>query len=94
MVTAGKLDPGTMQPRDHPQDASGTVPLEDVKGTGSKLAEDVQVFFLGFGPVSDDEDAVQRHISIGRILAEATDGEYRRSDEDLATVIQALSGYF
>ena len=52
------------------------------------------MFFLGFGPVSDDEDAVQRHISIGRILADATDAEYRRSDEDLAAVIEELSGYF
>ena len=69
-------------------------PLEDVKGTGSKWSTTSRQFFLGFGPVSDDEDAVQRHISIGRILAEATDGEYLRSDEDLATVIEALSGYF
>ena len=46
----------------------------------------MQIFFLGFG----DAD-----IQIGRILAEATGAEYQGStDEDLAAVIEALSGYF
>ena len=46
----------------------------------------VQVFFLGFG----DAD-----IHIGRILAQATHAEYLGStEEDLAAVIEELSGYF
>ena len=61
------------------------VAVEDVRGTGPKVADDVQIFFLGFS---------EADINIGRILADATQGEYRQTDEDLATVIQALSGYF
>ena len=48
--------------------------------------DDLQVFFLGFG---------EADINVGRILAEATGAEYQGStDEDLAAVIEALSGYF
>ena len=50
------------------------------------LAEVVQVFFLGFG---------EADVHIGRILAEATGAEYQGStDDDLAAVIEELSGYF
>jgi len=46
----------------------------------------VQVFFLGFGAAD---------IDVGRLLAQATGAEYRGStQEDLAKVIEELSGYF
>lgn len=46
----------------------------------------VQVFFVSFG----DAD-----VHIGRILAQATGAEYQGStEEDLANVIEELSGYF
>lgn len=49
-------------------------------------ASSLQVFFLGFGTA----DA-----HIGRILAQATGAEYQGSnEEDLASVIEELSGYF
>ena len=60
----------------------------DVSGEALQLPHDhpVQVFFLGFG---------EADVHIGRILAQATGAEYQGStDEDLATVIEALSGYF
>jgi Ca-activated chloride channel family protein len=62
--------------------------VEDVNGGTLLLPhkDPVQVFFVGFG----DAD-----VHIGRILAEATGAEYQGStDEDLATVIEELSGYF
>ncbi len=47
---------------------------------------EVQVFFLGFG---------EADIQIGRILAEATRAEFQGStEENLAAVIEELSGYF
>ena len=65
------------------------VPVDEVSGDRAPHRphdHDVQVFFLGFG----DAD-----INVGRILAEATDAEYQGStEEDLAAVIEALSGYF
>lgn len=46
----------------------------------------VQVFFVGFGAAD---------VHIGRIVAEATGAEYQGStEEDLASVIEELSGYF
>lgn len=46
----------------------------------------IQVFFVGFG---------EADVQIGRILAQATGAEYQGStDDDLATVIEELSGYF
>ena len=46
----------------------------------------IQIFFLGFGDADFD---------IGRILAQATGAEFRGStEEDLASVIEELSGYF
>ena len=62
--------------------------LEDVEGQELLLHDDhdVQVFFLGFG---------EANVHIGRILAEATGAEYQgQPDEDLAAVIEELSGYF
>ena len=64
------------------------VAVDDVNGVGLRIPHDhnVQVFFLGFG---------ESDIQIGRILAEATGAEYQgHTDEDLAAVIEALSGYF
>jgi Ca-activated chloride channel homolog len=69
-------------------DAGAPVPLADVVGVELALPHehDVQVFFLGFGEADFD---------IGRILAQATDAEFRGSTEaDLAGVIEELSGYF
>jgi len=64
------------------------VPLTDVVGVELAVPHDhpVQVFFLGFGEADFD---------IGRILAQATNAEFRGStQEDLAGVIEELSGYF
>ncbi len=78
-----------LNPADDPRDVNGQkVRPEDVTGTGLKEPnQNVQVFFLGFG----DAD-----INIGSILADATDAEYHQvsSDDDLAEVIEELSGYF
>lgn len=60
----------------------------DVGGDQLRIPHEnpVQVFFLGFG----DAD-----LHVGRILAEATGAEFQGSaDEDLASVIEALNGYF
>jgi Ca-activated chloride channel family protein len=65
-----------------------TVVLEDVVGEYLTVAKDdpVQVFFLGFG---------EANLHIGRILAQASGAEYQGStEEDLASVIEELSGYF
>jgi Mg-chelatase subunit ChlD len=74
---------------DAPTDDLGdAVPVAEVNGASLRVPtdQDVQVFFVGFG----DAD-----IQIGRILAEATDAQYRgQTDDDLAAVIEALSGYF
>ncbi len=70
-------------------DADGRhVPVEDINGESLLIPHDhpIQVFFLGFG----DAD-----IHIGRILAQATSAEYHGSTQnDLAAVIEDLSGYF
>jgi Ca-activated chloride channel family protein len=73
-----------------PTDAHGSpIPVEEVDGL--QLAhlpthEDLQVFFVGFG----DAD-----IDVGRILADATDADFQATTEEgLASVIAALSGYF
>jgi len=62
--------------------------VEDVEGQDLLLHDehDVQVFFVGFG---------EANVHIGRILADATGAEYQgQPDEDLAAVIEELSGYF
>ena len=64
------------------------VPVEEVNGVALLMPHDhdVQAFFLGFG---------ESDLQVGRILAEATGAEYQgQTDEDLAAVIEALSGYF
>jgi Ca-activated chloride channel homolog len=69
------------------EDGTALTPA-DVSGLRLRLplAHEVQVFFLGFGEADAD---------IGRILAEATGAEYQGStEEDLASVIEELSGYF
>jgi Ca-activated chloride channel family protein len=70
------------------EDGGGAVAIGDVVGDSLLVPHDhdVQVFFLGFGEADFD---------IGRILAEATGAEFRGStQEDLAGVIEELSGYF
>ena len=77
-----------MQDEQPVDDEGRQISTEDVNGGTLVLPHDdpVQVFFLGFG----DAD-----VHIGRILAEATGAEYQGStDEDLAAVIEELSGYF
>jgi Ca-activated chloride channel homolog len=62
--------------------------VEDVEGQELLIDDDngVQVFFVGFG---------EANVHIGRILADATGAEYQgQPDEDLAAVIEELSGYF
>ena len=82
----GKLDPDTNELTEPARDDTGNeVATEDITGTGPKLADDVQVFFLAFG---------EADINIGRILARATQGEYVQTEKDLAAVIEELSGYF
>jgi Mg-chelatase subunit ChlD len=84
----GMRDGSGANPLDVPRSADGEVAPEDVRGDELRLDtdHDVQVFFLGFG----DAD-----VNIGRILAQATDAEYQgQTDEDLAALIEALSGYF
>ena len=64
------------------------ISIEDVVGEELRMPHDndVQVFFVGFG---------EADINIGRILAQATGAEYQGSTEqDLAAVIEELSGYF
>ena len=73
-------------------DAKGEVAPEKVRGVGLAMDDldhpDIKVFFLGFNAAAAD-------LNVGRILAEATDGDYLGStDVDLAAVIEALSGYF
>ena len=74
---------------DQPWDEFGRlVAIDDVVGDALVLVLDheIQVFFVGFG-ASD--------VNIGRILAQATGAEYQGStEEDLAGVIEELSGYF
>jgi Ca-activated chloride channel family protein len=77
-------------PKDTPKDVNGNeVSPEDV--AGDRLVEPatrgVQVFFLGFG---------EADIDVGGILANATGAEYLlgSDEEDLAALIEALSGYF
>ena len=74
---------------DRPTDDKGShLDVSEVVGEALRLPHenDVQVFFLGFG-------ASDAHI--GRILAQATGAEYQGStEEDLASVIEELSGYF
>ena len=77
------------QELDKPRDEFGrSVAIDDVVGDALVLVLDheIQVFFVGFG-ASD--------VNIGRILAQATGAEYQGStEEDLAGVIEELSGYF
>ena len=81
-----KRDPGKLELTDFPRGADGErVDVADVRGAESKLPGGVQVFFIGFGSAD---------IDVGRILAGATDAEYIRTEEDLAAVIEELSGYF
>ena len=74
---------------EQPVDEQGQqIAIQQVNGKELLLPHnhDVQVFFLGFG---------EADVHIGRILAQATGAEYQGStDEDLATVIEELSGYF
>ncbi len=70
------------------EDGGGGVPIGDVVGDSPVVPHehDVRVSFLGFGEADFD---------IGRILADATGAEFRGStQEDLAGVIEELSGYF
>ena len=72
-----------------PTNAAGEgVPKRSVTGSGLKIPTQhpVQIFFVGFG----DAD-----INVGRLMAQATSGEYIGSTaEDLASVIEALGPYF
>ena len=64
------------------------VPVEEIRGASLTMehTNDVQIFFLSFGTADGH---------IGRILAQATGAEYQDStDENLAAVIEELSGYF
>jgi Ca-activated chloride channel family protein len=73
---------------DQPATRNGTVSIEEVRGTGLLIdtKHTIQVFFLGFG---------EADLHIGRILAESTGAEFQGSTaQDLAAVIEALSGYF
>ena len=70
------------------EDGGGVIPIADVVGDALVAPHDhgIQIFFLGFGDADFD---------IGRILAQATGAEFRGStEEDLASVIEELSGYF
>jgi hypothetical protein len=67
-----------------------SISANDVRALGrGPLLEDaprVQIFFVGFG---------EADIDVGRLLAQATSGEYVGStDEDLAAVIADLGPYF
>lgn len=69
-------------------DEGSAIDVSEVRGESLRrpLDHKVQVFFVSFG----DAD-----VHIGRILAQATGAEYQGStDEDLASVIEELSGYF
>lgn len=60
----------------------------DLTGVGLRepYGDDVQVFFVGFGTAD---------VNIGRVLAQATDAEYQgQTEDDLANVVENLSGYF
>ena len=79
------------QELDYPSDEVGRwVAIDDVVGDALVLVlvldHEIQVFFVGFG---------ESDVNIGRILAQATGAEYQGStEEDLAGVIEELSGYF
>lgn len=73
---------------DQPTANGQVISIDDVQG--EKLivvtVNDIQIFFVGF-------DAAD--VNGGRLLADATGAEYRGSEiDDLATVIEQLSGYF
>ncbi len=71
-----------------PMTASRAVPVDKVRGIELRVPHEhpVQIFFLGFG---------EADLHIGRLLAEATGAEYQGSaGDDLAAVIEQLSGYF
>jgi hypothetical protein len=73
---------------DSPLTGTGPVSPDNVRGIKLVGRQDhpVQVFFLGFGTAD---------MNIGRILAESTGAEFQGSaDDDLAAVIEQLSGYF
>ncbi|MFL6203799.1 MAG: extracellular solute-binding protein [Acidimicrobiales bacterium] len=73
-----------------PRDENGAA-VSPHEVDGLSLAQDVahddlRVFFVGFG---------QADVNVGRILAGATKADFQTSTEDgLAAVIEALSGYF
>lgn len=74
--------------RDEARTVDGDIPIEEVVGDRLVVEHDndVQIFFLGFG---------EADVNIGRLLAEATGAEYQASTSDnLAAVIEGLSGYF
>jgi Ca-activated chloride channel homolog len=69
-------------------DDGNTVDAEHLIGIELAGATDheIQVFFVGFGSAD---------VNIGRVLAQATGAEYQgQTDDDLAAVIEELSGYF
>lgn len=74
---------------ERPTNAAGEgVSKRSLRGVGLKVGTQhpVQIFFVGFG----DAD-----IDVGRLMAQATSGEYIGStDEDLAKVIEALGPSF
>ena len=65
-------------------------PVDKRDVTGNQLAKEtdnrVQIFYIGVGDNAD--------IQVGRMLAEATGGEYVSTAEDLAKIIERLVGYF
>ena len=84
----GIMGRGDVDPVVRRGDGTTTVPRSSVVGEELALAHTspVQVFFLGFG---------EADIDVGRILAQATSAEYQGStQDDLAAVIETLSGYF
>jgi hypothetical protein len=70
-------------------DSDGRYDIADVVGEdliAPRDHDDIQIFFVGFG---------EADIDVGRLLAQATDAEYQASTQDeLAAVIEHLSGYF
>jgi hypothetical protein len=72
--------------------ADGTaVDIKDVIGTGLALRtrHPIQIFYVGIGKDAD--------IQVGRLLAEATGGEYQEASDGqgvLSRVIELISGYF
>ena len=82
--------PGPSGEEEPPRDERGqSVAKADVTGIGPLIPTDnpIQIFFIGIG---DDAD-----LDIGRVLVEATGGEFQRVAEDaLADVLEEYSKYF